>query len=62
VAPGPSDLNSTLQEIISKVTESDLTDYITDLQNFGSRFAYTQNAIFLVNTFMMSSQAIPHSQ
>jgi hypothetical protein len=40
-APGPSELNATLQEIISKVTESDLTNYITDLQNFNTRFAYT---------------------
>jgi hypothetical protein len=40
-APGPGDLNSTIQEIISKVTESSCEKYITDLQNFGTRYAYT---------------------
>ncbi|MEE9150836.1 MAG: M20/M25/M40 family metallo-hydrolase [Thermoplasmata archaeon] len=40
-APGPPVINPTIQEIISKVTEQDVEKYITDLQNFGTRFAYT---------------------
>jgi len=40
-ASGGSGYNPTIQEIIDKVTVSDLTNYITDLQNFGTRYAYT---------------------
>lgn len=40
-APGPPVVNPTIQEIITKVTEQDVEKYITDLQNFGTRFVYT---------------------
>ncbi len=40
--PEPLDVDSTtLQEIINKVTEQDVEKYITDLQNFGTRYVYT---------------------
>jgi hypothetical protein len=41
VAPGPPVFDPIIQEIILKVTEQDVEDYITDLQNFGTRYAYT---------------------
>ncbi len=41
-SPEPLDVDpTTLQEIISLVTEQDVEKYITDLQNFGTRFVYT---------------------
>jgi Zn-dependent M28 family amino/carboxypeptidase len=40
-APGAPGYNATVQEIIDKVTVSDLTKYITDLQNFGTRYGYS---------------------
>jgi hypothetical protein len=40
-APGPPVIDPTILEIISKVTEQDVEKYITDLQNFGTRFVYT---------------------
>jgi hypothetical protein len=40
--PEPLDVDpTTLQEIINKVTEQDVEKYITDLQNFGTRYVYT---------------------
>ncbi len=40
--PEPFDVDpTTLQEIISKVTEQDVEKYITDLQNFGTRYIYS---------------------
>jgi hypothetical protein len=40
--PEPLDVNpTTLQEIINKVTEQHVEKYITDLQNFGTRYVYT---------------------
>jgi Zn-dependent M28 family amino/carboxypeptidase len=41
VAPGPPPFDPTIQEIILKVTEQDVENYITDLQNFNTRYAYT---------------------
>ncbi|UCF07902.1 MAG: M20/M25/M40 family metallo-hydrolase [Thermoplasmata archaeon] len=40
-APDPTEFNPTIQEIINKVTEQDVEKYITDLQNFETRYVYT---------------------
>lgn len=41
-SPDPLDVDpTTLQEIINKVTEQDVEKYITDLQNFGTRYFRT---------------------
>ncbi|UCE72931.1 MAG: M20/M25/M40 family metallo-hydrolase [Methanomassiliicoccales archaeon] len=40
-APGPPAFDPTIQEIISKVTEQDVEKYITDLQNFDTRYCYS---------------------
>ncbi|UCG68084.1 MAG: M20/M25/M40 family metallo-hydrolase, partial [Thermoplasmata archaeon] len=55
---GPEPLGgdpATIQEIISKVTEQDLEKYITDLQNFGTRYTYApecnQSAQYIFDEF-----------
>jgi hypothetical protein len=40
-APAPPGFDPTIQEIILKITQQDVEDYITDLQNFGTRYGYT---------------------
>jgi hypothetical protein len=54
VAPGP-DVNPTIEEIISKVSLMEVENYITDLQNFQTRYGYTtecnQSAQYIFDEF-----------